>query len=92
MTHDSPDPHLPEDPHGWNCAVNALLASCLEGELDPVGGLASLSIAELNFLADALFRLLDIGKPEFGIKFWYDGVLDELAARGEVTATHSRGD
>jgi hypothetical protein len=62
--------------------VNALLSSCLEGELDPVEGLAKLSVAELNFLADALFRLLDVGKPEFGVKSWYDAVLDELAARG----------
>lgn len=66
--------------------MNALLTSCLEGELDPVQGLATLSIAELNFLADALFRLLDVGKPEFGVKSWYDAVLDELAARGERTA------
>ncbi len=48
--------------------MNALLISCLEGELDPVQGLAKLSVAELNFLADALFRLLDVGKPEFGVK------------------------
>lgn len=64
--------------------MNALLASCLEGELDPIQGLAKLSVAELNFLADALFRLLDVGKPEFGVKSWYDAVMDELAARGEV--------
>ncbi|WP_284753144.1 hypothetical protein [Arthrobacter sp. efr-133-R2A-120] len=63
--------------------MNALLTSCLEGELDPVQGLAKLSVAELNFLADALFRLLDVGKPEFGVKSWYDAVLDELAVRGE---------
>ncbi|UKA59302.1 hypothetical protein [Arthrobacter sp. FW306-2-2C-D06B] len=66
--------------------MNALLTSCLEGELDPIQGLAKLSVAELNFLADALFRLLDVGKPEFGVKSWYDAVLDELAARGERSA------
>lgn len=63
--------------------MNALLTSCLEGQLDPVEGLARLSGAELTFLADALFKLLDAGKPEFGVKSWYDAVLDELTARGE---------
>lgn len=86
--HDPPDSPLFQDSlrscsHAWSRAVNALLTSCLEGELDPVQGLAKLSVAELNFLADALFRLLDVGKPEFGVKSWYDAVLDELAARGE---------
>ncbi|MDQ0030917.1 hypothetical protein [Arthrobacter bambusae] len=66
--------------------MNALLASCLEGELDPVDGLAKLSVAELNFLADALFRLLDVGDPGFGVNYWYGAVLDELAARGEGAA------
>ena len=54
--------------------------------MDPIQGLAKLSVAELNFLADALFGLLDVGKPEFGVKSWYDAVLDELAARGERSA------
>jgi hypothetical protein len=89
--HDPPVPPLFQlflrgCPHAWSRAVNALLTSCLEGELDPVQGLAKLSVAELNFLADALFRLLDVGKPEFGVKSWYDAVLDELAARGERSA------
>ncbi len=89
--HDPPDTPLFQRflrvcPHAWSRAVNALLTSCLEGELDPIQGLAKLSVAELNFLADALFRLLDVGKPEFGVKSWYDAVLDELAARGERSA------
>lgn len=93
--HDPPDTppfqrFLRVCPHAWSRAVNALLTSCLEGELDPVRGLAKLSVAELNFLADALFRLLDVGKPEFGVKSWYDAVLDELAARGE-RSTRSGG-
>lgn len=50
--------------------------------MDPVEGLVNLSDTELNFLADALFKLLDAEKPEFGVKSWYDAVLDELAARG----------
>ncbi|MCZ9883141.1 hypothetical protein [Arthrobacter sp. B2a2-09] len=70
--------------------MNALLSSCLDGEMDPVKGLAKLSVAELTFLADALFRLLDVGKPEFGVKSWYDAVLDELAVRGELAARGER--
>lgn len=66
--------------------MNALLTSCLEGELDPVEGLARLSLAELTFLADALFKHLDVGKPGFGVRSWYEGVLDELASRGEGVA------
>lgn len=69
--------------------MNAL-SSCLEGQLDPVEGLARLSNAELTFLADALFKHLDAGKPEFGVKSWYDAVLDELAARGEGTTHRGR--
>ncbi|MEZ2390397.1 hypothetical protein AB6813_12770 [bacterium RCC_150] len=49
--------------------------------MDPVLGLAKLSDGELTALADALFRHLDAGKPEFGAKSWYDAVVDELAAR-----------
>ncbi|MHC6219227.1 hypothetical protein [Arthrobacter sp. MMS24-S77] len=70
--------------------MNALLSSCLEGQLDPVEGLARLSNAELAFLADALFKHLDDGEPAFGVKSWYDAVLDELAARGEGTALVGR--
>ena len=92
--HDPPDPPLFQGflrgrRYAWNRAVNALLTSCLENEMDPVQGLANLSDTELNFLADALFKLLDAEKPEFGVKSWYDAVLDELAARGRRSA---RGD
>jgi hypothetical protein len=66
--------------------VNALLASCLDGQMDPVGGLAKLSDPELTALADALFEHLDAGKPGFGAKSWYDAVLDELAARSARAA------
>ncbi|MFH5879897.1 hypothetical protein [Arthrobacter sp. NA-172] len=59
--------------------------------MDPVEGLARLSKAELTFLADALFRLLDAGKPGFGVKSWYDAVMDELAARGGGTTRGELG-
>ncbi|WP_133206312.1 MULTISPECIES: hypothetical protein [Arthrobacter] len=49
--------------------------------MDPVVGLERLSDEDLAALADALFRHLDAGEPEFGAQSWYDSVREEIAAR-----------
>ena len=78
--------------------MNTFLASCLNGEMDPIVGLARLSDEDLATLADALFRHLDAGKPEFGAQSWYDSVREEIAARAargtvkaDVIALHGTG-
>jgi hypothetical protein len=59
------------------------LALLMNGDRDPLGVLASATVAELQALIDALFRNLDTRHPVFGAQVWYDLSLEELEKRNK---------